>query len=82
MINYHSDTEALRLTLPQMTLTQLAFVLSTLTVFVVYWMSGQRRQGRNLPPGPRKYPLIGSLLSMPRTLEWETFAKWGKEYSP
>ena len=66
-----------------MTLTQLAFVLSIVTVFVMYWMnaSGHRRQGRNLPPGPKKYPLIGSLLSMPSTLEWETFAKWGQEYS-
>ena len=63
-----------------MTLTQLALILSTLTIFVVYWTNGQR-QGRNLPPGPRKYPLIGSLLSMPSTLEWETFAKWGREYS-
>ena len=65
-----------------MTLTQLVLVLSTLTLFVVYWMNGQRRQGRNLPPGPRKYPLIGSLLSMPTTREWEAFAKWGQEYSP
>ena len=64
-----------------MALTLLAFVLSTLTVFVVYWLNGQR-QGRNLPPGPKKYPLIGNLLSMPSTLEWETFAKWGNEYSP
>ena len=64
-----------------MTLTELAFVLSTLTVFVVYWINGQRR-GRNLPPGPKKYPLIGNLLSMPTTLQWETFAKWGQEYSP
>ena len=63
-----------------MTLTQLAFVLSTLTVFVAYWMNGQR-QRRNLPPGPKKYPLIGNILSMPSTLEWETFAKWRKEYS-
>ena len=61
--------------------TQLAFVLSTLTVFIVYWINGQR-QGRNLPPGPRKYPLIGSAFSMPSILEWETYAKWGKEYSP
>jgi hypothetical protein len=68
-------------TFTQMTFTQLAFILSTLTVFVVYWMNGERR-GRNFPPGPKKYPLIGSLLSMPSTLEWETFAKWGQEYSP
>ena len=61
--------------------TQLAFLLSTLTIFVVYWMNGQRREGR-LPPGPKKYPLIGNLLSMPSTLEWETYAKWGQDYSP
>ena len=63
-----------------MTLTQLTLVLSTLTVLVVYWMNAQH-QGRKLPPGPKKYPLIGSLLSLPNTLEWETFAKWGHEYS-
>ena len=80
MINYHPDAELLFNSFTQMTLTQLAFALSTLTVFVVYWMNG-RRQRRNLPPGPKKYPLIGNLLSMPSTLEWETFAKWGHEYS-
>ena len=68
-------------TFSQMTLTLLDLVLSTLSVFVVYWMNCQR-QGRNLPPGPKKYPLIGNLLLMPSTLEWETFAKWGQEYSP
>ena len=67
-------------TFVQMTLIQLAYVFSALTVFVVYWMNGQR-QGRNLPPGPKKYPLIGSVLSIPSTLQWETFAKWEQEYS-
>jgi hypothetical protein len=80
MIGYHPEAELLVQQFPQMTLTQLAFVLGTLTVFVVYWMN-VRRQGRKLPPGPKKYPLIGNLLSMPSTLEWETFAKWGQEYS-
>jgi len=63
-----------------MMLTQLDFLLITLTVSIVYWMNGQR-QRRNLPPGPKNYPLIGSVLSMPSTLEWETYAKWGKEYN-
>ena len=80
MINHHPNAELLVQHFSQMTLTQFAFVLSILIVFVVYWVNGQR-QGRNLPPGPKKYPLIGSLLSMPRTLEWETYAKWGQEYS-
>jgi hypothetical protein len=64
-----------------MTLLQLAFILGPLIVFVAYWMNGQR-QGRHLPPGPKKLPLIGNLLSMPATLQWETFAKWGQEHSP
>ena len=84
MINYHPEA-ALSNTFPQtqMTLTQLNFVVSILTVFVVYWIyASGRRQGRKFPPGPKKYPLIGNLLSMPRTLAWETFAKWGQEYSP
>ena len=62
-----------------MPLSQIALILGALTVFVVYWMNG-KRQGRYLPPGPKKLPLIGNLLSMPRTLEWETFAKWGQEH--
>ena len=80
MIDYHPDAELFVQSFLQMTLTQLAFILSTLTFFIVYWINGQR-QRQNLPPGPKKYPLIGNLLSMPSTLEWETFAKWGQEYS-
>jgi hypothetical protein len=61
-----------------MELPQLALILGILTIVVVYWINNQ---GRHLPPGPKKFPFIGSLLSMPTTLEWETFAKWGQEYN-
>ena len=64
-----------------MALPLLAFIFGILTVVVVFWMNNQR-QGRHLPPGPKKLPFIGNLLSMPNTLEWETFAKWGQEHSP
>ena len=64
---------------PQMSLPQITFILGILTVFVVYY---NQRQGRHLPPGPTKLPFIGNLLSMPKTLEWETYAKWGQEHSP
>ena len=80
MTNYLPGAELLVQHFPKMTITHLSFVLGTLTVFVVHWMNS-RRQRQNLPPGPTKYPLIGNLLSMPSTLEWETFAKWGREYS-
>jgi len=76
----HYRESIISLSVPQMAPPQLALILGTLGVFVVYWRSGQR-QRRLLPPGHRKLPLIGSLLSMPSSVEWETFTKWGKEYS-
>lgn len=30
-----------------------------------------------LPPGPKRYPLVGNVLDMPTEREWLTFAKWG-----
>ena len=63
MVNYHSDAEPLVQHFPT---DDAHSACSTLTVFVVYWMNAQR-QGRKLPPGPKKYPFIGNLLSMPTT---------------
>ena len=76
----HYRDSDIPLTTPQMTLSQLALILGTLGVFVVYWKSGQHHR-HHVPPGPKKLPLIGNLLSMPTRVEWETYAKWGKEYS-
>ncbi|KAG2117032.1 cytochrome P450 [Suillus discolor] len=32
------------------------------------------------PPGPRRWPLIGNILDMPRIKPWVTFTEWGQKY--
>ncbi|KAJ7844119.1 putative monooxygenase [Mycena olivaceomarginata] len=34
----------------------------------------------SLPPGPRRWPLIGSVLEIPQKHQWVTFSKWSKTY--
>ena len=60
-------------------------VLTTAIVLpfvVVLYRRAQRNKYRlPLPPGPKKWPLIGSLLSLPTSFEWETYAHWSEIYS-
>ncbi|KAI4519194.1 cytochrome P450 [Schizophyllum commune Loenen D] len=39
-----------------------------------------RRDDLPLPPGPRKLPVVGNLFHMPRSLEWEKYTEWAKEF--
>ncbi|THU89558.1 cytochrome P450 [Dendrothele bispora CBS 962.96] len=34
----------------------------------------------SLPPGPRRWPFIGSALHMPKHYAWRTFSKWKETY--
>jgi hypothetical protein len=33
-----------------------------------------------LPPGPRPWPIVGSIPHLPDNREWETYERWAKEY--
>ncbi|KAJ6477610.1 hypothetical protein C8R45DRAFT_934276 [Mycena sanguinolenta] len=59
-------------------LTTAIFVGAVVTVGYVLWKSALRK--RNVPPGPRRWPLIGSVLEIPRAHQWVTFSKWAETY--
>ena len=57
-------------------------------VAFVLWFAGltavqnARRNSKRLPypPGPKGYPIIGSLLEAPTEKTWLTYAEWGRTY--
>ncbi|KAF7375498.1 putative monooxygenase [Mycena sanguinolenta] len=53
-------------------------ILVGAVVSVVLWNLSPRKS--NFPPGPRRWPLIGSVLAFPRAYQWVTFSKWAKTY--
>ncbi|KII91146.1 hypothetical protein PLICRDRAFT_51332 [Plicaturopsis crispa FD-325 SS-3] len=38
--------------------------------------------GAPLPPGPRRYPVIGNMFDIPTYKPWLTFTQWGTNYGP
>jgi len=38
------------------------------------------KKSNQLPPGPRKLPLLENLLDMPMSHEWFKFAEWGEKW--
>ncbi|KIJ28821.1 hypothetical protein M422DRAFT_189274 [Sphaerobolus stellatus SS14] len=45
-----------------------------------YQNSLLKELGLRLPPGPSPKPIIGNALDMPKYFEWETYAKYAKQY--
>ncbi|KAF7364088.1 Cytochrome P450 [Mycena sanguinolenta] len=55
-----------------------AFVVCSGLLCVFFWPV--KRSKLPLPPGPKKLPLVGNLLDVPATMQWEKWAHWSKEY--
>ncbi|KAJ6548443.1 putative monooxygenase [Mycena capillaripes] len=59
-------------------LATLLTVAAVTTVFLLSKALFSRRS--DLPPGPRRLPLIGSALQIPRAYPWLKFTDWAKTY--
>ncbi|KAI6045314.1 cytochrome P450 [Pisolithus marmoratus] len=55
-------------------------------VFLTVWLwkrrahLERRSRGLPLPPGPRRKPVIGNLLDIPRFCAWHKFLEWKEQY--
>ena len=58
-------------------------MIATLVFGALFYLVIKSRRTRDsrLPPGPKPLPLIGNLLDVPTSFEWETYSRWGKEFS-
>ncbi|KAF9523361.1 cytochrome P450 [Crepidotus variabilis] len=57
----------------------LVVLLATILIFKRKWST--KKFQLPLPPGPKKLPLLGNILDMPKKFEWLAFASWGKEFN-
>ncbi|TFY82421.1 hypothetical protein EWM64_g1591 [Hericium alpestre] len=58
-----------------------ALVLGLFGTVYLYQASKKKQGGLPLPPGPKRLPVIGNLLDMPKGREWLVYEEWGKKYN-
>ncbi|KAF8199264.1 cytochrome P450 [Mycena galopus ATCC 62051] len=54
---------------------------ASLLMVLYSYLSKRTRSKLPLPPGPRKWPVVGNLFDKPSTFEWITFMQWSKKYN-
>ncbi|KAJ7684152.1 putative monooxygenase [Mycena polygramma] len=59
-------------------LTTATLASAVLFTYILLRLISSRREP--LPPGPRRWPLIGSALEVPRSYPWLTYTRWAKKY--
>ncbi len=57
-------------------------VVGTLARFIIYVTSRRVPKGLKPLPGPRGYPMIGSILEFPKTFSYHKFKEWSDQYGP
>ena len=70
------------LALTAMALSTPALIVLALVIYYasLFLFSNNAPKGLRLPPGPRGFPLIGSLFQYPRVHPWRVFSQWSKVY--
>lgn len=58
----------------------LAVGVALFTLYLVKRTFSSNRRGLLLPPGPPRWPIIGSLLEWPKSKDWLTFTDWAEVY--
>ena len=57
-------------------------ILFSIGVILLYICSKTlKRSSLPVPPGPKKLPLLGNILDLPRNLQWLKFIEWGRQFS-
>ncbi|KAF8198529.1 cytochrome P450 [Pholiota molesta] len=60
--------------------TDKILLLAALVVALVGYLKSRSNPTVPYPPGPKKLPILGNLLNIPKSFEWITYAEWSKEY--
>ncbi|THH33199.1 hypothetical protein EUX98_g986 [Antrodiella citrinella] len=59
-----------------------AVLLLFCTIYVAYYGYAISRRASLLPPGPKGWPIVGSLLDMPKNFHWLKYHEWSQQYGP
>ncbi|KAL4259703.1 cytochrome P450 family protein [Pleurotus pulmonarius] len=64
--------------LPMLQFIALLVFASLLPLTAYYW---RRKPKLPLPPGPKRYPIVGNFFNLPSKQQWIKFLQWSKEYN-